>query len=163
MMYRVWQGVILVFVAVLQGTLANYLTGPYGIKPDFFLIMVVYFGISRGPLEGEVIGFLGGLLGDILSGGTLGINALSKTIIGFLSGITKKSVYFENIIPQAAIIAGATLIDASLISLIRLIIYTKPQLNIWIFPLETLYNTLTGILVLQVLVKIRKKIKQEKG
>lgn len=159
-MYRVWQGITIIFVIVLQTTLSAYFGLPSGIRPDFILIMVIYFGVSRGPLEGEVIGFISGLLEDAFGGGGLGINALTKTIIGFLSGIIKKDVYFENIISQGAIISMATLIDTFLRSLIRVAISTRAQIEISTLPLRAFYNTLTGIIIFQVLLMIKRRREQ---
>lgn len=156
-MQWVWQGAFLVLATILQNTLADYLGG-FGVKPDFVLIIVVYIGLFFGAFRGEILGFSGGLLEDILSGGPLGINALTKSIIGFLSGIIKKNLYPERIISQAAILAGATLIDGCLVASVKLLIYTKPQsLNPWIILVEPFYNTLFGLLIFQLLVRARKE------
>ncbi|MFQ5646587.1 MAG: rod shape-determining protein MreD [bacterium] len=54
--------------------------------PDFLLIMVIYTGFSQGEIKGSWAGFLFGVLVDVFSGGLIGINAASKTIVGWLCG-----------------------------------------------------------------------------
>lgn len=67
------------------------------IKPDFLLILTVYFGLYRGSFAALWIGFFGGLLQDINLGGYanlikqemqyyIGTSALAKTIVGFIAG-----------------------------------------------------------------------------
>jgi len=156
-MYRIWWGVSLVLVTIFQSTLANHLGGSE-VKPDFVLIAVIYFGLSKGSFEGEIFGFFGGFLEDVFSGGPLGLNGLIKAIIGYTCGIIKKKFYPKNIVTQTIILITATLLDGLLTSLICLITSPKYQINIWVFPLETLYNTLYGILIFQLLIRFQTKL-----
>ena len=55
------------------------------------------------------LGFFGGLLQDILSGGILGMGALVKTLLGFLIGLLGKVIYKERILTQVLVLWGATL------------------------------------------------------
>jgi rod shape-determining protein MreD len=61
-----------------------------GILPDISLIFLIWIVIEKGQLKGELSGFVIGLGLDMLSGGILGSQALSKAIVGFLLG------YFYN-------------------------------------------------------------------
>ncbi|MCS6971803.1 MAG: rod shape-determining protein MreD [Turneriella sp.] len=67
------------------------------IKPDFLLLLSLYFALSRGSFTALWIGFWGGLLQDINLGGVvqhaqnevqfyIGTSALAKTIVGYLAG-----------------------------------------------------------------------------
>lgn len=67
------------------------------IKPDFILILTVYFALYRGAFAAVWIGFFGGILQDINLGGYtnlvqqdvryyIGTSALAKTIVGFVTG-----------------------------------------------------------------------------
>lgn len=55
------------------------------LQPDLILVLLVYLARTEGQLTGTTSGFLSGLLMDFLSG-TLGANAFSKTISGFVAG-----------------------------------------------------------------------------
>lgn len=57
------------------------------VVPDLLLLYTVYVAIHRGCLHGETEGFGSGLLIDCLSSSPLGLNALLRTVIGFISGL----------------------------------------------------------------------------
>jgi rod shape-determining protein MreD len=74
---------VLITVLLLQATVVNRLAIA-GIKPDLLVAFVVYFGWMRGPVSGTIGGFSVGLLQDLDAPGPLGLNALAKTVVGFL-------------------------------------------------------------------------------
>jgi rod shape-determining protein MreD len=108
-----WALSLIVISLVLQTTLLNSLKISL-IKPDLVLIVLVFFFLSRGPAEGMFLGFFGGLLQDILSGGILGISALVKALLGFLIGLLGKAIYKERILVQVLTLWGATLVQGLL-------------------------------------------------
>jgi len=73
---------VLVVAMVLQSTFL-YRVEIAGIRPDLLVAFVVYLGWMRGPIVGTLGGFLVGLVQDLDAQGPLGLNALSKTIVGF--------------------------------------------------------------------------------
>ena len=74
-------------VAVLSGGVAHATMGPAlriaDVAPDIPLIVVVMLALRRGPEFGCGAGFVAGLLQDAATGGLLGVQALTKSIIGF--------------------------------------------------------------------------------
>ena len=74
---------LLVGILVLQGTLLARIDVA-GVQPDLLVAFVVYFGWMRGPIPGTVCGFTVGLIQDLDAPGPLGVNALSKSLVGFL-------------------------------------------------------------------------------
>jgi rod shape-determining protein MreD len=73
---------VLVVAMVLQAAFL-YRFEIAGIRPDLLVAYVVYLGWMRGPIVGSLGGFLVGLIQDLDAPGPLGLNALSKTIVGF--------------------------------------------------------------------------------
>lgn len=57
-----------------------------GIRPDLTILLVVIAGMRGGPITGTLVGFMIGLLQDLLAPETLGMNALAKSIIGWQVG-----------------------------------------------------------------------------
>jgi rod shape-determining protein MreD len=55
-----------------------------GIQPDLFLVLIFGLSLSAGPEMATAAGFLMGLYQDSLSGGPLGLNAFTLSLIGFL-------------------------------------------------------------------------------
>jgi rod shape-determining protein MreD len=54
---------------------------------NLIVVAVVYVALMFGPATGLMAGTAGGLAQDALAGGIVGIGGLSKTVIGFLSGV----------------------------------------------------------------------------
>ena len=88
---------IIVVALLIQLTLINSIT-ILGVKPDLIMVVVVVFSLLKGEKEGTISGFASGLLQDIFSTGLLGINALAKTVIGFICGILKEKIFHEHIL-----------------------------------------------------------------
>ena len=82
--------IILFFIAIaaLQTVLSPRIA-IFGVKPDFLLIVVVVWGITRGGKEGGIVGLGAGFLEDILSANFY-IHTFTKAIAGFFSGVIKR-------------------------------------------------------------------------
>jgi rod shape-determining protein MreD len=80
--YQTVFAAVLVIVQVLSSSAITVA----GAQPDLVLIYLIWVTIERGQMAGELGGFGLGLGLDVLSGGILGSQALSKAIAGFLLG-----------------------------------------------------------------------------
>lgn len=80
----------LLAMAVFGGGVAHVTVGPAlriaDVAPDIPLIVVVLLALRRGPEFGCGAGFVAGLLQDAATGGLLGVQALTKAVIGFVIG-----------------------------------------------------------------------------
>ncbi|HKX47445.1 MAG TPA: rod shape-determining protein MreD [Gaiellaceae bacterium] len=75
-----------VFVAaLLQVVIVSSLVIAGG-APDLLLVVVVALGLLRGSVPGAVLGFVGGLVVDLVTLGTLGVTSLILTLAGFWAG-----------------------------------------------------------------------------
>jgi rod shape-determining protein MreD len=84
---------------------------------DPLLPIAVAVGILRGAEYGGVLGLAAGLLQDLLGGGPLGVNGLTKMVVGFASGLFERSIYIENpLLPAVATFAGTLLSEALLLT-----------------------------------------------
>jgi rod shape-determining protein MreD len=72
-------------VALIQATLLSQIN-LWGARPDLMLLVVLAWAVVRGTDEGAVWGFIGGLVVDLLSGGSLGAMALALLVVAFLAG-----------------------------------------------------------------------------
>lgn len=82
-MKGIQDAIVLIGALVLQASLLPRLAIA-GIQPDLLVAFVVYFGWMRGPIAGALGGFSIGLFQDLDAPGPLGLNALAKTVVGFL-------------------------------------------------------------------------------
>ncbi|MDH5719480.1 MAG: rod shape-determining protein MreD [Spirochaetia bacterium] len=128
------------------------------IKPDFLLILTVFFGIFRGDFTGLWIGFFGGLLQDMNIGGLdvyeggkaqyfLGIHALPKTIIGYITGKLAKGINKDSNFIIFIIILSLSLLKGFLIFFLVAIFHgniAAKALFTIALP-EAIYNAVIGI------------------
>ena len=124
------------------------------VVPDILLLVAVYIGFHNGSTAGETSGFFSGLLLDFLSAAPLGLNALVRTIIGFLSGFFYQSLETAGILVPlisgfAATIAKALVIRAvSFFYPDSIATYSLFSSVLWY---ECLFNTLCAPLVFRFL------------
>ncbi len=78
--------ITIIFSIFFHNTVADFLAFLFIGKLDTFLIVAIFFALSDEKYTSLIYGFILGILKDVLSGGILGINALSKTISVFAIG-----------------------------------------------------------------------------
>jgi len=94
---KLWTKAGIVIIAlVTELALANILKFNI-VKPDLMLIVVICLSFIFGTEEGVTVGFAGGLLKDIFSVHLLGINALVKTLIGFIAGVIREKIFSQHL------------------------------------------------------------------
>lgn len=57
-----------------------------GARPDLVFLVVIAWGLLRGPAEGMVWAFIGGVVLDVFSGGPMGAITLPLLVVAFLVG-----------------------------------------------------------------------------
>jgi rod shape-determining protein MreD len=80
--------------------IAGYLTqisvfpafGATAIAPNMIIALAVVFAMTYGPWPAIAMGFLGGILVDLMVGGAVGISSLVPIIIGFAVGIFRREL-----------------------------------------------------------------------
>ncbi|HEV7699767.1 MAG TPA: rod shape-determining protein MreD [Pyrinomonadaceae bacterium] len=101
--------VALIIAILLQWTLRN--VWPPLTFIDFPLIIVVYAALQRNSIRAILFGTISGISMDALSGGLLGANGFSKTLVAYaISEITRR-VYMDNLILRIPVIAGACFVN----------------------------------------------------
>lgn len=80
-----------------------------GVTPNVVLILIVSFALMRGRAEGAVLGFVCGLILDLLSGGVVGMNALIFTVIGYLNGMLHHLFFANNILLPLGMVLASSL------------------------------------------------------
>lgn len=101
--------VALIIAVLLQWTLRN-VAEPFAYI-DFPLIIVVYAALQRSSIKALFYATASGIAVDALSGGLLGANGFSKTLVAFIVVEIVRRVYLDNLLLQIPVIAGACLLD----------------------------------------------------
>ena len=113
-MYAAFTLIVFFCAMVIQTSVLHFFTIG-GVKPDLILIIVVYLGLMKGSDVGCVSGFLFGLVEDAYSGMYFGTNALAKTVLGFLCGMTGKRLYTQSLFAHMLCVVIGTGIHAMII------------------------------------------------
>lgn len=78
-------GIVVFVAAILQASIFSAVTIVGG-TPDLLLVTLVAVALLRGSIVGSAAGFLGGLLMDSATLGTLGFTSLLLTVVGYWVG-----------------------------------------------------------------------------
>jgi rod shape-determining protein MreD len=101
--------VALIIAILLQWTLRN-VAEPLAYI-DFPLIVVVYAALQRNSIRAIIFGTIAGVATDALSGGLLGANGFSKTLIAYIVSELARRVYLDNLLLRIPVLAGACFLD----------------------------------------------------
>lgn len=101
--------VALIIAILLQWTLRN--VHEVFAYVDLPLIIVVYAALQRNSMKALFFGTIAGIAMDALSGGLLGANGFSKTLIAYIVSELARRVYLDNLLLRIPVIAGACLLD----------------------------------------------------
>lgn len=91
----------------------------FNVKPDLTLVFLALYGLSNSSISGSVSGFTAGLIQDILSGGLLGITAMSRLIVGFLSGYLGEKIFRKSYLINVLVIIVMSVLDAYITLMIK--------------------------------------------
>jgi rod shape-determining protein MreD len=88
----------------------NYFAGASGCSANVVLIGVLYFGLSRGPLTGEMLGVVWGLLMDASTLGLIGLHAVLYAGAGYSAGTLRRQLDEKKVWTQTIFTAGISLL-----------------------------------------------------
>jgi rod shape-determining protein MreD len=148
---------ILVYLA-LQASVAHRIAIG-SVEPDFIVVCVVLFGLQRGPIGGSLFGFLVGLIVDLGNPGSLGLNALAKTVLGYGAGRLGAATS-----PGALVLFIVFFVASFAHDIIYLMVFMWPHMGGAFVSLFTvalpsaLYTAVAGILVERLLAMLGAKV-----
>jgi len=159
-MTRILKIILLILGSVILQTTLIAKVSIFGSKPDLPLILTISIALLKGSFQGELVGFVSGLLCDLSSGGPfLGIQSLGKVVVGYLAGFIKGRFYSDSSIIQSLSAFVATIVD-KLITLLNLGMLLGGFLHIRL-PGLILTAIINSILVIIVFRIVRRFVKSE--
>jgi rod shape-determining protein MreD len=96
-----------------------------GIRPDLPLVLTVLVAYRRGAAAGTLAGFFVGLAQDVTNPAFLGLNALTKSLLGYAAGSLREHLNAGHPVAHAAVLFVAVLLH----DLVYLTIYTHLALS----------------------------------
>lgn len=109
--------IMLFLLAMLLQTTVFSVLPVWGAYPDLLTILVVNLGMLNGRTEGARLGFLAGLIRDLLVGRYIGLNALATCLVGFLAGAAVQRLYRDNFFVPCFFTMVGTWVGRSLVLL----------------------------------------------
>ena len=152
--------VILILVFFLIYFLQVNIFGTFtiaGIKPNLFVIYILFIGLFANHVTGISFGVICGLVIDLLYSKTIGISAIMLCAIGYLGAYFDKNFSKENKLTIIFMVIGATAIYEFGTYFLRSIILEFEREYLYflkIVLIEILYNVLLSIILYPLIQKL---------
>jgi rod shape-determining protein MreD len=141
----------LLALTVFGGGLAQATLAPAlriaDVSPDIPLIMVVLLALRRGPEFGCAAGFFAGLLQDVAAGGLIGVQALTKALVGFGLGTVAGRLRVTQPLVQVSGLVVLTMAEAVVrFALLQLFRFPAPfgEMMVYVALPQAVYNGFLG-------------------
>ena len=138
-----------VVALLLQTLVARFLVhGRLGV--DLVLVVVIYLGLTSGPVVGLLAGTIGGLAQDTLSTGIIGVGGLAKTVVGFISGIIGAQFVVSQAIPRFVVFVAASIVQIGVVAGLEALLELRPLARTYpLTLLEVAGNGLVGTVLFE--------------
>lgn len=128
------------------------------------IIVTSAFGFMRGKREGMMVGFISGLLIDIMFGDLIGFYTLIYTVLGYANGFFRKIFYDDDIKLPLILIAASDFLYGNIICIFMFVMRSRFHyfyyLKTIIIP-ELIYTILVTLALYQIILQINKKLESE--
>jgi rod shape-determining protein MreD len=137
--------------AAAQATLLGAI-GVNDVRPDLFLLLVIFLSPRVTPEVATIQGFIIGLCQDALSGSPLGLRAFSYTFLAFMTARLSHDFSTEKPLTQFwLLLAGAAGVGVLTLALLTFFVGVPPLLPaVRVMAPEVIYTVLFGFLLLRV-------------
>lgn len=155
-------GLILTFLIIyfLQANFFSWFTIA-GIKPNLFIILVLFISLFVGMKYGIGFGIILGLFLDIVMGKSLEINTIMLTAVAIIGGYFDKNFSKDSRMTIMLMVIGATLIfeiGSYILSIVMLNTNIEILSFIRILLIEVLYNAILTVILYPVIQIVGYKI-----
>lgn len=138
-----------IIIYILQANFFTWFTIA-GIKPNLFVIFIVFLGLFGGKYMGIISGIVVGLLLDIFIGKNIGISAIMLGIVGIMARFLNKNFSKDSKLTIILMIILTTVIYELGSYIINTFIFSY-EVSIWnfirIISTETFYNAILTIIM----------------
>jgi rod shape-determining protein MreD len=141
-MFVVFAALAILAALLLQTSPLLFTVGP-GLRIDMVLLVVVYFSLFWSGPRALGVGFIAGLCQDVLSSGSLGLHAFSKSLSAFAVHMLCCNVQVQHVLAQSVFTCVALVVD----TLAHLLVTALFQLNPLNFQVMLLHTFVQQILL----------------
>jgi len=138
--------IFILIVAIVQAGLINVVAvTDLNIKPDLFLIFLVFFAVYYNTSEAIIISFTIGFAADIASSSIMGTQIISFGLLGTLLAYLNRVIAIRKMPYQSAVIFITGLLSGLLVICLTKVIRKPPAPDIFkLFFWTSLYSALVG-------------------
>lgn len=132
-----------------------------GIKPNLFIMFVLFVSLFAGMKVGIPFGIFAGLFLDIIIGKNIGTSSIMLGIIGLIGGYFDKNFSKESRITIMLMVIGSTCvfeIGTYILQAIELSIHVEMVPFLTTLLIEVLYNTILTIILYPIIQKLGYRI-----
>ena len=143
--------ILLIFIIInfLQVNFFSWFT-IRGIKPNLFILLILFLGLFTGKKIGSICGFIFGFIIDLLIGKTIGFTSIFLGLIGLLGEYFDKNFSKDSRLTIILMTVGSTVIFEICMYIVNII---KFQIPVEILPfiltllIETIYNVFIVVII----------------
>jgi len=119
--------ILLIIVVIMQTTVLLPLQ-VHNARPDFTLLLLMFFAHQVGSFHGKFMGFAAGIVMDIIGMAPIGFHSFIYTLSGHFFGLTKGKV-FVDILTLPILMAILATIMKLFLSLLLTIVFEPDRLS----------------------------------
>lgn len=131
------------------------------ITPNLLIVVTSSFGFMRGKKEGMMVGFICGMLFDIMFSDLIGFYTLIYTVLGYANGFFRKIFYPDDIKLPLILIAASDFLYGNIVCIFMFIMRSRFDyfyyLKSIIIP-ELIYTILVTLIFYSIILQINKKL-----
>lgn len=154
---------IVIICFLLESTVFQSLSFA-SITPNLLIVVTASFGFMRGKKEGMLVGFLSGLIIDVLFGDLIGFYALIYMALGYVNGFFKRIFYPDDIKLPLILISASDFVLGNLVFVFLFVMRSK--FDYWyylghiIIP-ELIYTVLVTLVLYQIILHLNQALEAE--
>lgn len=141
---------IFMILALLMQTAIFRVIALADVVPNLLLVVVISYAYLRGRTSGLVIGFICGLMLDMIYGSVIGLYAFISMSIGFAVGFCQKVYFTDSMLLPTVLIAAGDMIYCAYSYITEFLL--RGRLHFWFYFVhrflpQILYTTLVGLVL----------------
>lgn len=128
-----------------------------GIKPNLFIIFILFVGLFAGKKVGVILGLILGIYLDLLVGRTIGISGILLAMIGMIGEYLDKNFSKESRFTIMLMVAGCTIIYEAggyIFHIFRLGISVEIISFVKVLLIEVIYNIIVSVIIYPLIRKL---------
>lgn len=135
------------------------------VVPNLILVVTISYAYLRGRTSGIVIGFICGIMLDMMYGSVIGLYAFIFMTIGFVVGFCQKLYFTDSLLLPLVLIAVSDLVYCFYYYITEFLMRGRLHFIFYFvheFLPEILYTTLAGILLYRLILGVEGRLSKER-